>query len=63
MLDSFLKLVLLPLIVSQAAERIAEWLICKWQDKHDKKLSLSALSKHKKYPWRPPWVFFLCLVF
>ncbi|HFR3426373.1 TPA: hypothetical protein ACHU7U_001614 [Streptococcus suis] len=47
MLDSFLKLVLLPLIVSQAAERIAEWLICKWQDKHDKKLSLSALSKHK----------------
>lgn len=35
MLDSFLKLVLLPLIVSEAAERIAEWLICKWQNKCD----------------------------
>lgn len=35
MLDSFLKLVLLPLIVSVVAELIAEWLIRKWQNKRD----------------------------
>ncbi len=36
MLDSFLKLVLLPLLVSVVAELIAEWLIRKWQNKRDK---------------------------
>lgn len=36
MLDSFLKLVLLPLLVSLVAELITEWLIRKWQDKCDK---------------------------
>ncbi len=35
MLDSFLKLVLLPLLVSVVAELIAEWLIRKWQNKRD----------------------------
>lgn len=35
MLDSFLKLVLLPLLVSVVAELITEWLICKWQNKRD----------------------------
>ncbi len=35
MLDSFLKLVLLPLLVSVVAELIAEWLICKWQNNCD----------------------------
>lgn len=36
MLNSFLKLVLLPLLVSVVAELIAEWLIRKWQNKRDK---------------------------
>lgn len=35
MLDSFLKFVLLPLLVSVVAEVIAEWLMCKWQNKCD----------------------------
>lgn len=35
MLQYFTEFVLLPLIVSVVAELIAEWLICKWQNKCD----------------------------
>ncbi len=33
MLQYFTEFVLLPLLVSVVAELIAEWLICKWQNK------------------------------